>query len=294
MHIMAPAFFACLLWSTAFVGVKVGLEDASPLRFAGVRFILSGLFLLPFWRNYKESVGMLRKHFKIVAVIGFFQIFLLYALFYWGMNRVPGATGAVIIGSAPLMTALIARVGPEKETLSSKKLVSILIGVLGILLMTFDRNPFRLDGLGELMGILLLMLSMVASAIGNILVSNNKFKVNAIALNSCQIFLGGVGLLLLSFILEPDGDIPWTPKFTLILIYLSFMSATAFSLWFYVLKMSDVKVSEINIWKFVIPVCGALLSWGLMPSEVPTRLSLLGMVIVGGSVIALYLPARKM
>ena len=37
------AVTACLLWSTAFLGVKTGLEFMSPLVFAGVRFTLAGV-----------------------------------------------------------------------------------------------------------------------------------------------------------------------------------------------------------------------------------------------------------
>jgi len=37
------AAVACMLWSTAFVGIKIGLRYSSPFQFAGFRFILSGL-----------------------------------------------------------------------------------------------------------------------------------------------------------------------------------------------------------------------------------------------------------
>ncbi|MCD6354765.1 MAG: hypothetical protein J7L95_04370 [Prolixibacteraceae bacterium] len=35
------AILACWLWSTAFVGVKIGLEYQSPFQFAGSRFFIS-------------------------------------------------------------------------------------------------------------------------------------------------------------------------------------------------------------------------------------------------------------
>lgn len=42
------AVFACFLWSTAFVGIKVGLQYTTPFFFAGVRFMLS--------RDYSDAV----------------------------------------------------------------------------------------------------------------------------------------------------------------------------------------------------------------------------------------------
>src|SRR5690554_6315215 len=50
------AIVAAWLWSTAFVGVKIGLEYHSPLQFAGIRFFLSGLFILLFMGRFKQIV----------------------------------------------------------------------------------------------------------------------------------------------------------------------------------------------------------------------------------------------
>ena len=55
-------------------------------------------------------------------------------------------------------------------------------------------------------------------------------------------------------------------------------SAAAFSIWFHLL--SQVKVSQLNIWKFLIPLVGAALSWLLIPGEHPDLPTLAGMVLI--------------
>jgi drug/metabolite transporter (DMT)-like permease len=67
------------------------------------------------------------------------------------------------------------------------------------------------------------------------------------------------------------------------------MSAAAFSIWFTLLKRPNVKVSVINIWKFIIPVFGTILSWVLLPDESPDFIAILGMVIIGISIILMYI-----
>jgi uncharacterized membrane protein YwaF len=37
---------ACLLWSTAYAGIKIGLQDDTPFHFAGVRIIISGMIII--------------------------------------------------------------------------------------------------------------------------------------------------------------------------------------------------------------------------------------------------------
>jgi len=53
------------------------------------------------------------------------------------------------------------------------------------------------------------------------------------------------------------------------------------------LKRPGVKVSELNIWKFLIPVFGALLSWFILPDEKAELLAVIGMVFIGLSLIVL-------
>jgi drug/metabolite transporter (DMT)-like permease len=42
------AIIACLLWSTAYSAIKLGLQYDKPFHFEGIRFMISGLIVLPF------------------------------------------------------------------------------------------------------------------------------------------------------------------------------------------------------------------------------------------------------
>jgi drug/metabolite transporter (DMT)-like permease len=65
------------------------------------------------------------------------------------------------------------------------------------------------------------------------------------------------------------------------------MSAVAFSIWFILLRRPGVKVSELNVWKFLIPVFGAVLSWVILADEHPEVTALTGMLLIGLSLIVL-------
>jgi drug/metabolite transporter (DMT)-like permease len=56
------------------------------------------------------------------------------------------------------------------------------------------------------------------------------------------------------------------------------------------LKKPGVKVSDLNMWKFLIPVAGAILAWTILPGESPDLLSVLGMVVTA---IALVIISRN-
>lgn len=60
---IALAILAWLLWSTAFAGIKIGLTSSALLSFAGTRFMLSGLMLMPFWITRVSVFRIIYKHF---------------------------------------------------------------------------------------------------------------------------------------------------------------------------------------------------------------------------------------
>jgi drug/metabolite transporter (DMT)-like permease len=71
------------------------------------------------------------------------------------------------------------------------------------------------------------------------------------------------------------------------------LSAAAFAIWFSLIQRPGVKVSTLNIWKFLIPVLGAILSWILINEEKPDLISILGMAVISVSLVTLNYSNRK-
>ncbi|MCK5731008.1 MAG: DMT family transporter, partial [Draconibacterium sp.] len=90
------AIFACWLWSTAFVGVKIGLEYQSPFQFAGIRFFISGVLIFIYFGKPKRFLSELKTNWKFIVQLGIIQIFTQYALFYSGINLVPSSLAAMV------------------------------------------------------------------------------------------------------------------------------------------------------------------------------------------------------
>lgn len=288
------AVTACLLWSTAFVGVKVGLNYAGPLAFAGQRFMLSGLLLVPFWWARRPAVAEAAGQLRLILAVAFFQTFLLYGLFYVGMTLIPGALAAMVIGASPLVTAVLAHYCMAGDRLTAAKAGSLLLGLGGVAVLSVSRLPWATTaGLVELAGIGVLLLCNVAGALGNILVARHRSELDPVFLNSVQIFIGGFGLWLLSLLLEPRSSqaLPWV--YFAALGWLAFLSAAAFSIWFVLLRRPGVRVSELNLWKFLIPLCGALLSWLLLPGEAPSLWPVVGMLCIAAAIVLFNLAAFR-
>ncbi|MCJ7447342.1 MAG: DMT family transporter [Bacteroidales bacterium] len=287
------AIVACLLWSTAYAGIKIGLQYDTPLHFAGSRFIISGLMILPFTVRPAIFVKMVREHWKVIFWVTLLQTLINYILFYLGMDLVPGALGAVIVGSQPLVTAVVAAMMHEDDKLTKQKIVTIVFGISGVILISAGRQAFKLGSAVELLGVFMILGANIATATSNVVVSLKSKGINPYVLSSTSLFIGGIIIYILSFLFESRPADPMPAQYWLTLIWLSFMSAYAFSLWFKLLQRPHVKVSELNLWKFIIPVVGAILSWLLVPGEKPELLTIAGMIIITASLILFYINGRK-
>lgn len=282
------AIIACLLWSTAYAGIKLGLQFDTPFHFAGARFIIAGLMIIPFAEKPALFIRTVVENWKLVTTITLLQFLGNYALFYKGLTFVPGALGAVIVGSQPLVTAVVASIMIDEDKLSRKKIVTIIFGISGVILISAGRQALKLGTIIELVGVLMILLGNIATATSNVIVSLKGKNINPLVLSSTSMFLGGLILYIISGPIEGHhhGSLPL--QYWLSLLWLSFMAATAFSIWFKLLQRPGVKVSELNLWKFIIPVVGAILSWLLIPDEHPEWLTITGMIIITISLIMFY------
>jgi len=286
---IAWAIITCLLWSTAYPFIKIGLQYSTPLHFAGSRFIIAGLMILPFTLRPGEYIRMLKANKSLVIWVTLLQTLINYTLFYIGMERVPGAIGAVIVGSQPFVTAIVSRILIRDERFTRAKVVTIILGLAGIVLVSAGRQGFNFSVPAELAGIAMIFIANISTATSNVLISKNGKNMNPLVLSSFSLLIGGLIIFLFSFAVE---DVPSKPDFPLnywlVLIWLAFMSAFTFSKWYVLLKRPEVKVSELNLWKFIIPVFGAILSWIIVPGEKADWVTVIGIIIISLSLIFFF------
>ena len=287
------AILACWLWSTAFAGVKTGLQYQTPLQFAGIRFFISGILIFIYFGKPGQYWISLKKNLKFILWLATVQIFTQYALFYSGLNLVPAALGAMIIGSSPLFVAVVAHFAFHNDKMTFLKTFSILIGVTGIAIITLGRAKVEMKGELELLGIGLLLANNIGSGYANVLIAKYSKGISPMVLSSTSLSIGGLMLFLVSIPKEGVHFGPFPATYYIALAWLSFLSAAAITIWYTLLKRPGVKVSVLNVWKFLIPVSGAALSWMLIKNEKPDLISIFGMAVIAISLITLNFANRK-
>ena len=135
-----------MLWSTAWIAGKIGLEFTGPLTLLEIRFSAAALVMLlvasltgaPWPRRWAE--------YSHLAVAGLLVNGLTLAALYIGINDgVSAGVSALIAGLTPLLTALAA--GPLLgERIGAGRWAGLTIGLLGVALAVMNKISFANGG----------------------------------------------------------------------------------------------------------------------------------------------------
>lgn len=124
----------CTIWGFNFVAAKVGVGEVPPLLFAGLRFALLFLLLIPF---LKVAPGRMRD----IAVIAMFNGAVHFGLMFVGVSLTAASVMAVIVQlNVPFATMLsIVFLG---EVVHWRRWAGIAMTFLGVMIVSFDPHVF--------------------------------------------------------------------------------------------------------------------------------------------------------
>lgn len=263
------AGICCLLWGSAFPCIKIGYrlfkiesgQTMSQILFAGVRFTLAGFMVIVFFSVINKKIITPSCPAKI-ATLSWFQTILQYVPFYIGLAHTTGVKSSIINGSAVFVTILVSCLVFKQEKLTEKKILGSALGFLGIVIVNLVGGgiDLRISFLGE--G--LILISTLSSALSSSFIKKFSKDADVVMLSGYQFLLGGLIMTVLGYAM---GGRLHSVSYTswILLIYMGFISAAAYTLWSILLKYNPV--SKISVYKFMNPIFGVVLSYVLLQEK---------------------------
>ena len=255
-------------------------DTGSQLLFAGCRFTLAGIlvvlagsllqkkFLLPSKKTaplvvqlslvqtvLQLQVEHFQIHYLILVMLPLMNLILQYLFFYIGLAHASGVTASIMEASNVFLAILVASCLFHLEPLGKQKLLGCLLGFLGVILIniTGESLTFHMTFAGE--GCILL--SALSYAFSSVMIKRFSQQENPVTLSGYQFICGGVILAVIGTCM--GGQVTgFHLSSSLLLLYLSFISAMAYTLWGILLKYNPV--GNVAIFGFMNPVCGVILS----------------------------------
>lgn len=262
--IILLALFCTILWGTAYPAVKIGYElfaiDAADgfgkLLFAGLRFTLAGFMTLAVSIVLQKKLVVPEKqHWKGIALLGLVQTTCQYIFFYLGLANTSGVKGSILYALATFFVVIFAHLLFPDDRMTMQKIIGCCIGFAGVFLITFEGGG--LGGGFALTGEGFIMLSTLSSALGSIISRSVTQGQDPVVVTGYQLTGGGLVLILIGLCGHGTfGAV--TAKGLLLLFYMAFLSAAAFTVWTMLLKHNPA--SRIAIYNFLIPIFGTTFS----------------------------------
>lgn len=277
------AFFCTFLWGSAFPCIKIGYrllqidstDTASQILFAGVRFFLAGLMVLAAGSLLQKRLLFPRKwEWPRILILALFQTILQYTFFYIGLAHATGVSSSIIEASNTFFTLLAATFVFRLEKMSVRKAIGCLIGFAGVLFIELPgaEMEWGFRALGE--GCVLL--SAVCASLSPSLIRIYGKTSDPVLLSCWQFTVGGAVMALLARIGGGRVEVMSVgASGILLLLYMAFISAGAYTMWGILLKYNPV--SRVAVFGFINPVVGVLLS-ALLLGESGQAFSVYGVI----------------
>jgi drug/metabolite transporter (DMT)-like permease len=229
-------WITCLLWSTVWLAIKIGVGDVPPATFASARLVIALLVLLPILTLRGQGLPRGRRDWLLIGVTGFLLLGLNYAFLYWGAQYITSGLSAVLQAATPVFGLVFAHALLDDERFSPWQVAGLLLGVTGVGMIFADQ--LFITGRAAFLGSLAVTASALCVAAGYVLVRRHGGHLRPIQLTTGQMLVGLLPLLAIA--LTREGNplvVRWTTPAIVSVLYLALAgSVTAFWLNYWLLK----------------------------------------------------------
>lgn len=273
------------------MGVKIGLQDLSPMFLTSFRFLGGGIILfiftlffsgIPHWSKAKGSLtmGILLTGFGTTAVS-------------YGIKYIPSGLVAVLVALLPVWTFLLDFLFFSKKSPSKLSALGLVLGFVGVFLLF---NPFvHIAGTDEIpiLPVIVIFLGSIAWGLGS-LISIKITQVSGMQGVSLQMMAGGFFALLCSYVFESNQ------LFSILNMNFETLSAMAYLILIgsyigysaYIWLINNAPPILTSSYAYANPVVAMLLGYYLSNEKLSTMAITAGILILTG-VVFMTLGRRK-
>src|SRR3954470_24660761 len=98
----------CLVWSSTWLAIKVGLRDLPPISFVAIRFLIAIFVLLAVSVGRTRLLPLRRSDYAVLAITGVLMFAVNYTLLFWAELHVSSGLAAVLQATIPMFGLIFA------------------------------------------------------------------------------------------------------------------------------------------------------------------------------------------
>lgn len=267
-----------VLFGTSFTLTSIGVRDIPPLTLAAGRLFLAFLLLYPLMRLNRQRMPAPGGVWWIILASALFGNALPFGLISWGQESVQAGLTAVFMAVMPLVTLLLAHWLTDDEKLDRWKLIGVLLGMLGVVVLI---GRSALDALGDdLIRQSAILLGAICYAI-NAIITRQLTGLPRWSVMSALMLMGSVLLLPVSLLVDMPWQLRPAASSMAALVTLA-IGPTAIATVLILIIISRQGASFLSQINFLVPVFGMLFGVTLLNEQLPTNAYVALVIILAG------------
>src|SRR5204862_8264522 len=162
----------CIVWSSTWLVIKIGLRDLPPISYAGIRFLVAIIVLFGVSAGRVSLLPRRGFDYLLLAFTGILMFALNYGLLFWGELHVSSGLAAVLQATIPIFGMLSAHLMLPDEPVELHKLVGALVALGGVAIICERLLGF--NGLMAFWGGLGIIVGAASAAFSNVLLNRAR------------------------------------------------------------------------------------------------------------------------
>ena len=280
----AAPFLFVLLWSTGFIGTKIGMRHAEPFTFLAWRYLIALVLMSVIVMIWRAPWPRSARQIGHAVVVGILMHGIYLGGIFWAVaNGMSAGIAALIAGLHPLVAGVLAG-WVLGEAVSLRHWAGLALGFAGMAMVVGGELG---ESAPSLVGVFACLLAVIGIAAGAVWQKRFGGSTNIRASQAIQFAAAGAMMALLSWSFE-TGEVDWTGELVLTLVWLVVVLSIGAVTLFYWLTQRG-KVARVASYFYLIPPCTAIEAY-FMFGETMGAIALAGMAV---SVVGVAIATRS-
>ncbi len=258
----------CFIWGSTWLAIRFGLETLTPIYSAGLRFSLAAFFILILMKIRGVKLQLDKISIRLYLTMGFLSFVIPFGLVYWAEQFVPAGMASVLFAVFPFFVAIFSFIFIARESLDIFKILGIVIGFLGIVIIFSD--SFSGDFNYYLIGTFAIVLSAIMQAGIAVTIKKYGYHLNPLSMNFVPMLIAGISMLLIGLAFEDTSTNSFGLNAVLSILYLAFFgSVITFTSYYWLLKKINIVI--LSLTAFITPITALILGYLFYNEQLSTN-----------------------
>ncbi len=269
------------LFAPSFIFIKIAVQEISPITLIALRLGIAGILLFVILKLKGIEIPKNLKLLKTCFILGIFANGPPFICFSIALKYIPSSLSALINGTTPLLTIILANIFLEDEGITFKRIVAFLLGFTGFLILFLPAlltDSFSFDTLG----IVLCFIGSCSYAIAAVYARKSIPKAPPLVAPTLQLLTSFLLLIPFAFIFESPVEVFEASLNAWFSVLGVAIFGTMFAFILYHRIVTEHGATVLSMSAFLLPIFGTLLGVVFLHESLSMNFILAAILILSG------------